>query len=176
MHPDFALRIWQAQACAPLLCGGAGLEAVRALLLDRAASLGHAVTGDADLRVVVAGRELRPQVRGRVRRFRVPASARSIRLLSRSAVPAEVWPDGTDRRRLGVAVSRLVYGGEAIALTDPRLGAGWHAAETGGADGAWRWTDGAAELALPGGRRVLDIEVAITERYWLDDQRASVAA
>ena len=176
MHPDFALRIWQAQGCAPLVHDGAEHEAVRGFLLDRAASLGHAATGDPDLRVLAAGCELWPEVRGRVRRFRLPASARSLRLLSRSAVPAEMRPDGTDRRRLGVAVSRLVYGGEAIALTDPRLGAGWHAAESGSAEVAWRWTDGAAELALPGGRRVLDIEVAITERYWLDDRPAVAAA
>ena len=173
MHPDFALRIWQAQGCAPLVRDGAELAAVRGFLLDRAASLGHAATGDPDMRVVAAGRQLWPEVLGRVRRFRLPASARGIRLLSRSAVPAEMRPDSTDRRRLGVAVSRLVYGGEAIALTDPRLGAGWHAAEIGG---AWRWTDGAAELALPGGQRVLDVEVAITERYWLDEPRAVAAA
>jgi hypothetical protein len=83
-------------------------------------------------------------------------------------VPAEVRHDSNDHRRLGVAVSRVVYGGEEISLNDPRLGSGWHDTEYSGGDIVWRWTDGEAGLALPGGR-ALDIEVAIAERYWLND-------
>jgi hypothetical protein len=169
MHPDFALRIWEAEACAPLVRDGADLEATRSWLLERAETLGYATTRDPDLRLVAAGREVRPELRGRTRRFQVPAVACGVRLVSRSTVPAELRYDRTDRRRLGVAVSRVVYGGKEIALTDPRFGSGWYDIEHGGEDGVWRWTDGHAGLALPGGL-VLDIEVAITERYWLDDQ------
>jgi hypothetical protein len=32
-----------------------------------------------------------------------------------------------------------------MALDDPALGTGWHAAEAG-----WRWTDGDAQLAIKG--------------------------
>ena len=167
MHPEFALRVWEADGCAPLVIYGAELEAARSFLLDRAAQLGHAATHDPDLRLIVAGRELRPETRGRIRRFHLPRAASGIRLVSRSAVPAEVHDDSTDHRQLGVAVSRMIYGGKAIPLTDPRLSSGWHDVEHGSDDVVWRWTDGDAALALPGGK-VLDIEVAITERYWLD--------
>jgi hypothetical protein len=167
MHPEFALRVWEADGCAPLVIYGAELEAARSFLLDRAAQLGHAATHDPDLRLIVAGRELRPETRGRIRRFHLPRAASGIRLVSRSAVPAEVRDDSTDHRQLGVAVSRMIYGGKAIPLTDPRLSSGWHDVEHGSDDVVWRWTDGDAALALPGGK-VLDIEVAITERYWLD--------
>jgi hypothetical protein len=34
LHPDFAARIWDAEACAPLVLGGARLERVRAMLRD----------------------------------------------------------------------------------------------------------------------------------------------
>ena len=170
MLPDFALRIWQAEACAKLVLGGVELEAARSWILQRAARLGHATTNDPDLRLIADGLELRPEMRGPVCRLRVPASAKGVRLLSRSGVPAELRHDSTDHRRLGVAVSHVVYGGKEIPLTDQRLGIGWHDAEYSGEDVVWRWTDGEAELVLPGRRRVLDIEVAITERYWLDDQ------
>jgi hypothetical protein len=167
MHPDFALRIWEAEACAPLVYDGAKVEAARRLLLDRAATLGHATTRDPDLRLLAAGRELRPEVHGRTHRFHVPEVARGVRLLSRSAVPAEAWTDSTDHRRLGVALSRLVYDGRVIPLADPRLGSGWHDVERAGDDAVWRWTDGDAAAALQGGH-VLDIEVALTARYWLE--------
>ena len=171
MHPEFALRVWQAKACAPLALGGAELEAARSYLLDQAATLGHIRTRDPDLRLVAAGRVLRPEIRGRRLHYQVPAAACGVWLVSRSAVPAEVQDDSTDCRRLGVAVSRVVYGGEVIPLTDPRLGSGWHDVEYAGDDVAWRWTDGDAGLALPGGY-VLDIEIAITGRYWLDEYSA----
>jgi hypothetical protein len=68
-------------------------------------------------------------------------------------------------------VSRLVLDGKAIALSDARLGSGWHDIEAG-----WRWTNGDAELRLAGSRR-LDIDVAMTERYWLtrEDRRRRTA-
>ena len=62
-----------------------------------------------------------------------------------------------------------------IPLADPRLSSGWYDAEAGPDDAGWRWTDGNAGLALAGGQR-LDIDVAITERYWLDDDDPPVPA
>ena len=60
-----------------------------------------------------------------------------------------------------------------IPLADPRLGCGWHDVERGGDDGVWRWTDGDAAIALQGGH-VLDIEVALAERYWLEERLSAV--
>lgn len=64
-----------------------------------------------------------------------------------------------DHRRLGVAVRTLRLDGRPIARDDARLGRGWHAPEPD-----WRWTDGAAEIALAG--RVLEVDVAMPQRSW----------
>ncbi len=159
LHPDFALRVWDARACAKLVRDGAELRAVRSFLLERAALLGHAGTADPDLRLVSFGREIKPTLRGGAWRFRAPGPAREWRLVSRSAVPGEVRADSSDHRRLGVAVAAIACNGQPIPLTE--LGSGWHAPEAG-----WRWTDGNAAIALPADA-TLDIRVAMTERYWV---------
>jgi hypothetical protein len=175
LHPSFALRIWETEGCAPLVHDGAELEAARSFLLERAAQLGHVITGAPDLRLIAAGQEIWPTVHGQVHRFQVPAGACGLRLVSRSAVPAEVRDSSTEHRRLGVAVSRIVYGKVEIPLTDVRLGAGWHDVESEGGDVAWRWTDGEAGFALTGGH-ALDIEVLITGCYWEDDRPKATGA
>jgi hypothetical protein len=184
MHPDFALGVWKVKACAPLVRDGAELEAARSYLLERAGLLGFATTRGPALRLVAGGRVVQPKITGRMHRFRLPATARGVRLVSRSAIPAEVSADNRDHRRLGVAVSRITLDGEPIALTDPRLSSGWHdleydGAERGDGEGAapaWRWTDGAAGLALAG-VRVLDIEVVMTEQYWVErEERRSMTS
>jgi hypothetical protein len=103
-----------------------------------------------------------PDIVGRAHRFRLPATARRLRLVSRHAVPAQGRADSSDHRQLGVAVSRCVLDGREVALDDARLSSGWHRVEP-----KWRWTDGDAGLALAGGR-ALEIEVAMTERYWAE--------
>jgi hypothetical protein len=173
LHPDFALRVWEAEACAPLVVVGAQLVAVRNVLLERAAVLGHVLTRDAGLHVVLDGRVVLPESTGRVHRFGLAGAAGEARLVSRSAIAACVWADSDDHRRLGVAVARIVLDGQPIGLADARLGAGWHAAETDG--GFWRWTDGDAALDVAGGQ-VLEVEVAITGRYWLAPGRADARA
>ncbi len=44
-HPDFALKVWAAAACARLVTAGPVRDLVAARLLARAALLGHATTG-----------------------------------------------------------------------------------------------------------------------------------
>jgi hypothetical protein len=167
---DFALRVWESDACAKLVRGGAELVAARSHLLERAKMLGHAVTRKPALRVVADGREV-PAAVNATHRFVLPRCPRGVRLVSRSAVPAQVQDDSDDHRRLGVAVSRILLDGAPIPLTDARLGAGWHALECGAGGAQWRWTDGDAALALsPGG--VLEIAVSMTGRYWLESAGA----
>ncbi len=101
MQPEFALTIWNAEGCAPLILHGAELEAARSFLLHRAAKLGHAWTREADIRLVVDGTEIRPEAQGRFARFHVPANARGVRLRSRSAVPAR-----TPRQQPGSPAAR----------------------------------------------------------------------
>ncbi|MBU6499542.1 MAG: hypothetical protein KGQ40_13530, partial [Rhodospirillales bacterium] len=60
--------------------------------------------------------------------------------------------------------------GRAVALTDARLGAGWHAAE-----GDWRWTDGAARLATGGAGR-LTLHTLDLLAYWSARPRGRIMA
>jgi hypothetical protein len=200
MHPDFALRVWETKACARLVVADAELIAVRSALLRQAKSLGHATTTDAAMRLVVDGRVVPPKITAGSYRFHLPAGARSIRLVSRRTVPAHMRPDSVDHRCLGVAVSRVALDGRQVPLNDPRLGSGWHSVEAGegaapgdgegaapgdgegaapgdgeGAAPGWRWTDGDACLAIAG-VRVLEIELAITARYWRSAASAEVAS
>ena len=98
--------------------------------------------------------------------FHVPRGARPTRLLSRAAVPAEaVGPFVDDRRRLGIAVEKLVLWTGLREQVLPAGGLamnGWHGSEDG-----IRWTDGNAGLDLPraGDETFLDIHVAGTMLY-----------
>ena len=166
LHPDFALRVWQAEACAPLVLNGAELMATRSVLVERAQQLGHALTRDAALHLRVNGRQLPASVAGATHRFQLPHDATSIRLVSRHTTPALLRPHSDDHRQLGVAVSRLVLDGKPLPLSDARLGSGWHDLEHEGTGRRWRWTNGDAGLAIAGGR-CLEVKIAMTERYWL---------
>jgi hypothetical protein len=169
LHPDFALSVWEAEACARLVVDGPELVTVRKVLLGRAASLGHVFTRDARLHLRQNGRVILPKIVGGVHRFLLAGSPGAVRLVSLSAIAAHMWAQNDDHRRLGVAVSRIALDGKPIPLADARLGAGWHAVETAG--GGWRWTDGDAALDVVGGH-VLEVEVAISARYWLNGKPA----
>lgn len=161
LDPDFARRAWRAQGCAPLVLDGPALVAARAALIARAEQLGWTRTGAPDLHLRLDGARRDPVRAGHLHRFRLPAGARTLHLASRAGVPAETSPDGTDHRRLGVAVGGLLVNGRALPLDDPRLGDGWHGVEDG-----WRWTDGSAALALAGAEE-LAVVVAMSELSWI---------
>ena len=77
--------------------------------------------------------------------FTVPAGSGAIWLASLSAVPQEAEPSSLDRRRLGVAVKRIVLR-EAELCTEighghTSLREGFHDDESG-----HRWTDGLGRL------------------------------
>ncbi|MBC7637798.1 MAG: Hint domain-containing protein, partial [Acetobacteraceae bacterium] len=159
LHPDFALQVWEREACAKLVVAGAELQAARSFLLDRAAALGHVMTDNADLHLVVNGEILRPEIDGRVYRFALPNNAALVHLMSRHGVPAEMFDVNSDHRRLGVAVSAVHVDDVAQDVAD-MTGQGWHAAEAG-----WRWTDGAATIKVAGARG-LKVEVMTAARSW----------
>jgi hypothetical protein len=175
LHPDFALRVWAADACARLVTDGAERVAARSFLLERAGQLGHVFTRDPELRLRIGGRQLRPAAVGQSHSFELPCDASNISLVSRRSVPAQVEDDSDDCRRLGVAVSGIRLDGASIALNDSRLGRGWHDLEGGGAGTRWRWTNGEAELLLAGGR-TLEIDVVMTARYWAREEMAQARA
>jgi hypothetical protein len=184
MDADFARRAWEREGCAPLVREVERLGPVRRWLLARAAALGHRRTGDAALRLQVAGRliegtSVASSGAATTSRFAVPPGARRVRLRSRSTVPSQIphaRRDGRtlDERTLGVAVTRLEWNGTVVALDDARLGAGWHPPEPDRAAARWRWTEGDAELRLDGEGGVL-LVTARQEQYWAEQAGRELA-
>jgi len=161
LHPDFARDAWTAGACAPLVLEGSVLEDLRTVLLAEATALGHVLTTDPALHLVVDGAVVKAEWGGATYCFALPERARDVRLVSRSTVPAETRPGSNDTRRLGVAVTRLVLDDLPLTLDDARLAGGWQ-----GTEGDWRWTSGNAAIAIAGSR-MLEVTIARLENYWL---------
>ncbi len=129
LHPRFA----SAEGCLPLVLdtGDARMVAARTRLLARAG----AVTGEADIRLLLGGEMSRPRYeRGRLV-FDLPEGCGTGTLLSSTHVPAHVRAQSDDTRVLGVAVAGIWLDGRRESLR--ALGEGWHAAEPG-----HRWSDG----------------------------------
>jgi hypothetical protein len=138
---------------------------LHARLEARAEALGWRQTRDPGLMVTAGRRRLSARrVSDSAWDVDLPAGTQTVTLRSRVAVPADLG-DASDRRALGVPLSRIRLHG---ATEPPALGAGWHAAE-GDADEAWRWTNGAATLALapcPKSLRMELIGPAGWQDYW----------
>lgn len=159
----------QPTLAAPLHVSREQVEPVWRRLRDRAVMLGlpvpaepRPVAGDPGLRVLLDdGNAIHACTLQHDRHlFRIPRGRRPVRLVSASAVPAQViGPFVDDRRRLGVAVDSIAlrHGDEAHALplADMNL-AGWHVLEQD-----CRWTDGDATLSFSAAETdiILDIRV-----------------
>jgi hypothetical protein len=134
--------------CLPVVTEGRVLDFARQRLLARAEAMGWTAGRDADLHLLVDGDVHRPLAEGDAAVFLFGHSARDVRVVSNTFVPARIGLG--DRRELGVALYGLVFvgsGGEVrrVSLDDPRLGDGLHGDEA--SSGAyWRWTRG--ELVL----------------------------
>ncbi len=114
--------------------------------IQAAEALGDRFADDPDLHLIIDGEVVRAQaVADEVYSFTIHSGSRAIWLASRSAIPAEVEVSSQDRRRLGVAIERIVLA-EAdlrieIGYGHPNLLEGFHNDESG-----YRWTDGMARL------------------------------
>ncbi len=183
-HPDFALKVWERQSCAPLVWQGAELEAARSYLLDRTHELGFSITREPDLHLVVGGESLRPTaVADGVYRFTLPAGAAAVVIASRSAIPGEMSDVYEDGRRLGVMLGRITFRQRGnpigVALETLPDNAGFYALERDGR-WCWRWTDGHARLDVPPGVAPdapfeLELHVAASRPAWLAPARQSDA-
>lgn len=183
LHPDLMVDAASTGACAPYARTEAEVAPLWETLAQRALGLGYslslpAVTDDPAPRILADGVVLSPLGETRLGwRFAVPAGARSLRLLSRSFVPADTRPCAGDWRRLGVAVGDIVVrSGDTwgrIALDAPELARGWHTIERAGG-ATWRWTDGDAVLPIAGGENgcVLDIRLHASGQYPLPGDEA----
>jgi hypothetical protein len=100
--------------------------------------------------------------------FVVPRSAASVILASRCCAPCAVRPWIEDRRRLGVAVGRIVLIGPTghveLPIDHPLLTDGWWAAERDGSR-LRRWTNGSAVIPLPRGVAIVQIHLAGGNTY-----------
>jgi hypothetical protein len=178
LHPEFAvnsaLKYWERDACAPLVASGPILAAAKRALLDRALEIGFRVTADPDLHLLAGEKILRPALLSGGRAvFALPAGVPGFWAASRSGAPAELQPDCEDRRRLGIAVSRIVLRNgmdcREIPIDHPSLAEGWHDPER--CDGSlYRWSDGAAYVPLaspaePG--TLVELRFFGNPRYWL---------
>ena len=140
LHASFAPRdraAWACGACAPLVEGGALLDAVRCGLAERAGAL------------LPAAEVLKITAPGLVRAV-LPAGTGRVHLVSPYASIAG------ERRRLGAAISAISVNGVAIALDGPAIASGFHENEAG-----WRWTHGEGVLLLPLLDRPSVIEVVV---------------
>jgi Hint domain len=168
-----ATRDYRRHAAAPFADSGRAVAKVRRALVARAQELGYTITGDPDL-VLMADRQLiRPSlIDNRTVSFAVPAGAKRLRLLSRSAVPAAIADRGGDQRRLGVAIARVTFKADGASREvrphDASLHVGFYAPERR-LWHTWRWTDGAAELPHQPTPDPITVEVRIcgTVKYWL---------
>jgi hypothetical protein len=133
---------------APVLTGGAVVDAVWRRLLDRAGPRAlPLLMEDPDLHLVIDGARVDPEYRrGPQYGFRLPSSPKSVVIASRAGVPSELGI-ARDPRSLGVAVRQVAVrqGAKFMLLDahDDRLTTGFHAYE---ADCDLRWTDGRAAL------------------------------
>ena len=136
------------------------------------------MTDDPDLRLSVAGRALRPiSVRDGACIFALPPGTTGFRIASRCGVPAEVISGAEDRRRLGVAIGRIILQ-DGVARRDipvdhPALTEGWNGAEQC-AGRLFRWTDGNAYVPLdePSGSTLVCLQLIGSLPYWAQDARS----
>jgi len=185
LHPEFTvnagLKCWQRDACARLAVDEATVEPVWRCLSERAEALGHPrpcpanTTREPDLRLLVDREVIRPvSAEGRRCAFVLPRGASHVRLLSRVGWASNERPWLEDRRRLGVAIGRIVLhangASREIALDDPSLSDGWWTAERD-ATTLWRWTDGAACIPLHLPADVMELHITGTLPYRTDTRR-----
>ncbi len=176
LHPDFAANTatltWSRDACAELAVGPSAVEPIWRRLAERATALGFPAPEAAPLPAEAApwlevnGQILRATtIRPGHHVFALPAHLRHhpLALRSEAARPSDRTPWLNDRRRLGIAVERILLHHEAevteIPLDHPALAAGWWQAERDAAR-LWRWTDGNSALPALAGAHMIEIRTA----------------
>src|ERR1039458_7045846 len=148
LHPDFGinhgLKTWEEDAGAPLLTDAARVEPLWRRFAQRAEAMGyaaphHETTTDADMHLMVDGRRLQPvSVQNGRHVFVLPRRYSAIRLMSRAIAPTDLAPYQDDRRRLGVAVGRIILRSATdlseVPVDHPMLSQGWHGVECKGTE------------------------------------------
>lgn len=133
--------------CAPIMSAGPMVNEIWGRIRARAGAVPDALTADPDLHLLADGRRVEPErINDGPHRFRLERRPGTLRIASRSSVPIEIGLNA-DRRRLGVALARIVLrGAEAIVEVGHQsaaLGEGFYSPEA-----QFRWTDGNAEFPV----------------------------
>lgn len=179
---------WDTDAAAPLSTSQDSVQTLFQKICDRLPLLGLSQTEqranlvtDPDFHLVsntgVVIHKTR-EVGGRSM-FMIPASVRSVRLVSRASSPHEtIGPFMDDRRTLGICVGDITFydSGRSVCLTavnDAHAQNGWYAREAGGR----RWTNGNALLVLndrqPNSLGMLAIEVVAGGPYLVESEQTA---
>jgi hypothetical protein len=167
-------------ACAPVLTGGAVVDAAWRRLLDRAGPRpGLPLTAEPDLHLLVDGKRVDSHInKDGVHVYRLAERPSRVHIISRAGVPEELGL-ARDPRALGVALRQIRFWRGAtlrcIEASDPLLDLGFHQFED---VNALRWTDGDAELPAtlfdgPDGPCELELHVACTAQYPLFDDASN---
>lgn len=132
------------QPCLPMVTEGPRLEAIRQKLSGQVETTGFAFTTDPDLRIVADGATVNAiSDKANTYRFSLDAAPQRLAIMSRASVPAEINPESSDIRLLGVRLQKIVLKSDALTIEiqhdNPALATGFHRAEA-----KHRWTDGAA--------------------------------
>jgi hypothetical protein len=174
-HPDFTAK-HSADFCVPLVMQGPAIERAKAALLARAQALGYVLTEDAGVHINADGKRIEP-VRLSEKRlaFLLSGEFSSIELRCRTCIPAQIYPENTDERQLGIAINRLQLDGAEVALEDEATFAlGWHPLERNAQGETWRWSE--ERVVLPPGTRLVIIDLCHEgPHYWSQPANAAIA-
>ena len=148
---DAESQIWAASACAARAVDGQRVVNLRWRLLEEAKALGLDTTHDPGLQLLADDRPVTGAWAGEWLNVALPAGARTLRILSRAALP--VWSNAAndDQRLLGLCINEVIVDGSAIRHDDPVFVSGFHGSERED-ENAWRWTDGDAIIDVTGMR------------------------
>jgi hypothetical protein len=107
--------------------------------------------------------------------FLLPEGGSHIELRSRTFIPAQITPENTDARSLGLDVLRLQIDGEVVALDDEaQFSSGWNGLECYENGRQHRWSRD--RMPCPPGTRLVVIDMHRQNPvYWLNPAVAAVA-
>ena len=180
-YAELGMPVGSTVPCLPIVSEGPALAAIRAGIANRAEACGFTTSADADLHLLVDGAPVYPSaINGQSFSFDVAQSASDVRIISRSAVPAEINPASADRRQLGVAMAGLTLRGSGLSIDmlagEKLLAEGFYPADAG-----HRWTNGsapvpAALLALMDGAFSVTVQLVGTDMQYPVAEQGGVVA